>query len=560
MTKVSPTTLILEVSVRAPFLFPGSTAGRFGLDAVALRNQSGELLIPQDQVRGVFKDMATLLGFNKLIQLFGAGSDDALTQNSTRFDDTGRTRLFFTDLVGAPRVKRKDDLLAVPYPRVEIDEDIGAAKSGHLAMIEQAALPGDIVDFKGTITFFDTDVEERREEIQTTLSSLRQIGKLKSIGFGEIVNAEVGPSIEETAKVLKPATRPKRFLWRFSIDRPFLVNADRVSGNVFKGRAEVPGSALKGCIINNLKLRGATLNADELSKIQISFARPADAIGVLPLSIGVSKGPEMRGKLVDVFTNAGGEENSAPYWSGVKAQNSFKPEDWLAVEELFGKNTTLYEERTHTAIDPGTGAAKDNKLFSYVAVVPDREGYEATIDLSDVDQNTSGQIFDLLDAQIFGLGKTGATLDTVQIRPSSRPAISSAGNDLVSILIMTPTLIIDPRVGVELSELYKEAWLKLLPGSELLDFATKQSPAGGYIGRRFGSAQTYQPFWLTSPGSVFLLRVGENDVERLQEHCAFGIIASSTGGAPPTWQNCPFLPENGFGEISVNENRLKARS
>ena len=65
----------LTLTIRAPFLFPGVAAGWFGVDRVALRDHKGQIIIPQDQVRGVLRDGLRLLGYVDLVKdLFGYGS------------------------------------------------------------------------------------------------------------------------------------------------------------------------------------------------------------------------------------------------------------------------------------------------------------------------------------------------------------------------------------------------------------------------------------------------------------------------------------------------------
>jgi hypothetical protein len=73
------TGLRITLTITSPFLFPGISAGRFGVDRVGLRNQEKKLVIPQDQIKGVLRDAMTDLGVaqQSLDDWFGLGSGDA---------------------------------------------------------------------------------------------------------------------------------------------------------------------------------------------------------------------------------------------------------------------------------------------------------------------------------------------------------------------------------------------------------------------------------------------------------------------------------------------------
>jgi hypothetical protein len=78
--------------------------------------------------------------------------------------------------------------------------------------------------------------------------------------------------------------------------------------------------------------------------------------------------------------------------------------------------------------------------------------------------------------------------------------------------------------------------------------------AGGYLGTRrraFGSG-TYFPFVLTNEGSVFTLEISSEDARQALLHALrFGLPVPPFGARPLTWRNCPYVPENGYGEIDL---------
>jgi hypothetical protein len=100
---------------------------------------------------------------------------------------------------------------------------------------------------------------------------------------------------------------------------------------------------------------------------------------------------------------------------------------------------------------------------------------------------------------------------------------------------------------------------------ELVRFFATQSLAGGfYLWRRFQSPNNYQPYLLTEAGSVFVLRAraGEEDkVKDLIEIWAkkglplpnWAVEKYQRAGNPGDfWSNCPYIPQNGYGEVAVN--------
>ena len=81
--------------------------------------------------------------------------------------------------------------------------------------------------------------------------------------------------------------------------------------------------------------------------------------------------------------------------------------------------------------------------------------------------------------------------------------------------------------------------------------------AGGeFIHKRHLKSAKYLPLVLTDPGSVFVFEVkdrnkAEGDVRTWQEK-GLPLPQTVTNEHGKAWQDHPYLPENGFGEIAVN--------
>jgi hypothetical protein len=102
---------------------------------------------------------------------------------------------------------------------------------------------------------------------------------------------------------------------------------------------------------------------------------------------------------------------------------------------------------------------------------------------------------------------------------------------------------------------------------ELVDYFAHQNFQGGYLYHRYlGAGESkqkpkhYYPYYLTGAGSVFLLKVKDENAAReiVQRWENLGLdlpawaIQEYGQYDRELWQNCPFVPENGYGEVVVN--------
>lgn len=216
----APLVFDVTLSLKAPFLFPGQDPGRFGYDRVALRDLDGRPIIPQDQIKGLIRHGLTIMGETELVEgLMGKGSADARKDSGGAFEPA-KGRMFLTDL----RCTIEPDLRSTDYHRVQIDDESGAAKQGHLLRIEQVFAPEREVAFSGRITLFPTakapDAQALALLLAAALQCKRHIGAMASIGFGEVSGCSVEPALEAEEACKLPADPVGRFLWRFRVDRP----------------------------------------------------------------------------------------------------------------------------------------------------------------------------------------------------------------------------------------------------------------------------------------------------------------------------------------------------
>ena len=224
-----------------------------------------------------------------------------------------------------------------------------------------------------------------------------------------------------------------------------------------------------------------------------------------------------------------------------------------------------------TAIE--NNKAKESQLFAYEKINP--EGFEwlGKADLSKItDENkrraVEQQLRSVFEQNLFGLGKTKAEckvemLEETLISDKQNSNRNPLDNKFI-ITLQTPFLLCNPKDLNELSgrdelfEKYKETWSQISDGSlELRHFFAGQSLAGGeYLYKRFQSNNPYNPFLLTDAGSVFIFNITDEikAKKKIEDWLKQGLPLPDWAVKlyGNDWQTCPFLPENGFGEIVVN--------
>jgi len=175
------------------------------------------------------------------------------------------------------------------------------------------------------------------------------------------------------------------------------------------------------------------------------------------------------------------------------------------------------------------------------------------------------QLRDLLGRGLRGMGKTKAAAD---VQLSSGPAARGLHQsrpeprDAVWVVtLQTPALLCEPEGFNDgpLCEGYQRVWSQLSADSlQMKRFYAQQYLAGGrYLYRRFQSHSDYRPWLLTDAGSVFVFEAARGREsyaqERIAEWLAHGLpLPGWVARDGSDWNTCPFLPENGFGEIAVN--------
>ncbi len=584
-----------KLTLCGPVLSQATAAGAYGIDAPMARMPDGteRCYLPGTLVKGrlleAWKELrdaaprAFELPDARLHELLGRGTDGDPRR------EAARGVLHFRDFVATAGTTSGRH-------RVSIDPDRGAAVHGALQQVETPFAAGEPVTFSGQIHFVARDrqeAEDVREKVLVGLQWLTAFGALKSEGFGRLLGVDVVLREAPRRSYAPPLARQERLYLRLSFDAPFCVGHHQPARNVFESSSVIPGGALKGAVAEALKhgLRAASsatggqkleMLANCLDRIRFSHAFPVAAgvtrhPAVLPLSVTMiekkSRGDESEPQFYDVALESGPVliDKEAPAFD-----IDWKPRHWQKAAAVSGWREPRRELRVRTQIRADRRAAAEGQLFAYEMVRPEGFVWHATIDLGLVNaasrEAAADALLTLLECGLRPIGKTKAAAHVELVESPLPPGELFSSNtarrdNLWVVMLRTPALLFDTAAlsedagREELEAVYRATWRALSNGAlELVRYFARQTLAGGeYLQARFRNGQPYRPYVLTEPGSVFVLQPssthqGAKDTAAkcINEWARYGLSLPPALATGATWQTCPYLRENGYGEIAAN--------
>jgi CRISPR/Cas system CSM-associated protein Csm3 (group 7 of RAMP superfamily) len=574
----------VEIELLGPILTRSTTGGDHGIDSVFFRDSQCRLAIPGTLVKGKIREawdglrgwnLAGIPDSQTLVKWFGEEAADAQKEGETRSNyDPQRGCVKFPEAFVF-----EDEKHAKLNIRIAIDDERGAADDGLLLVEERPFAPGEKAKFKGKLLFSgdNTEAESFRLAVKLGLNSLLGLGGNQGVGYGRLLSAEVKEpaAVSGSATAAQPAVDTPSWSLILRTEEPLCITEHRPAGNLFQSLEHIPGGVIKGALAtqmhalrDNDKYSKLQENLDKI-RIRHAFARPVGGPSPLarPLSlVATSKNMHdavfcAQAQLVD-----GEEPRFCVNW---------KDADWRRLPDNVKRVELLRQTTVRTRIDREKRRAKDEALFAYESVLPfffDEQTKEnkpvewaTTIDFGQVpkeDRNAvQEQLAQLLKFGLYPVGKTEASF-TVQIGGADAEAWDKQMEKMVAVTLVTPALIGDPaeltgkHSAAELHEYYRKAWESLLPGLKLSHYFAQQKLAGGvYLWNRFQKKQQpYQPWLLTTEGSVFVFEVTDPTA------AARALETALTEGLKPypkhtNWQNCPYVAENGYGEISIDVHK-----
>jgi hypothetical protein len=338
-------------------------------------------------------------------------------------------------------------------------------------------------------------------------------------------------------------------------DQPFLIDPEMRGGNVYDGSEVIPGSVIKGAIADLLRMGDAIGDYDALlSVLVVRHAFPSARGGERPLVPPLSLAFDGE-TLVDnaLVANEDQPLRFAPDW---------KATDYEEVGRRYYVDGSVPRHvRTRAAIQ-GNNVPIDGKLFSQRLIATNAHVWKSAFALPDDAHEEQRRQLGALMALLrrVGLPRIGKTAVPAQLdwfEQCAEELPMRPATDGVQIVLQTPAWMIpaewllgedgNPAI-VELEDLY-ERYFSEVAGCQLIDFMALERWSGGsrFVGRLSQFADRYYPWLLTRAGSVFVLNgVSETMLDQWRR-CGLPLPGACD------WETCPFVPENGFGEIRIDD-------
>ncbi len=408
------------------------------------------------------------------------------------------------------------------------------------------------------------------------------MGGARTSGFGQVVQV-TGKLDIQAAEQPKEPLESDRWDLRLTFREPLILAKRKISDNLFESDDVLPGGALKGAVAEMMARQPeafAELRA-ELHKVRFTHAFPTSKEGDrphrLPLSIAQFPGddpdePDFHDLIqTKDVAEAHKAANKGPHKGALKFDIDWKDKTRTKALDRIGWPKVPTELRVRTAIDSSLRKAKESALFAWQMLVPYEHEWVGTVDVSGLTDKARRQLEALIRFGIEPLGKTKSRAHT---ELTKAPASTVKPQPYYIVVLQTPALLLNPEPltgsssALDLEEQYQLSWSDLSGNSlKMTNYFQRCSLAGGrYFQKRFQYRQDrYRPYLLCDEGSAFLLEPVAGQEEQaqaaLQRWANRGLpLPAAVRGfyqLPPVessedWRLCPYLPENGYGEVAVN--------
>jgi len=594
--------LPVTLTVKGPVLTAGFTRSGWGLDATFHRNWEEKLAIPASHIRGKLKEaMSEILTLSakeifSCKELFGIESGNEKNKSGAYAPSRGMLKISDFIYSGNPT----DGVRT----RIRIEPERRTAQEGAIMISESPFASGKDTEWKGTVEFFasDTEMTGILEQIKHAFLFMHAVGADKTVGYGRVKNLQFGDPIEiEPVALQAPETTETAFNLSLIPTELFMIGGIRQTENVFVSETIISGAIIKGSFAAGLnRISGnadlsmpvdqnnkAVLNSWPMLATYFSNLRFLQAIPsvksdnrpwIKPLS-GVQHGNSYRDIAFDAADSC-----YASAETPVAFQIDWKADpDNLPLE--YRQPVLQHHPVTRTAIDGETRKADDSQLYSFHMIAPKTVEidenqkkslkdiywngcihFPRTINPTDKLKLTK-ELYSVLPLALRYLGKRQSVF-----KPRLNPGFESLDRKQLAkaayfaLTLQTPAILINPEEMAGLSQpvfddhknlkdLYLLYWNLIFNGAaEFIRFFARQELQGGYLGMRY-QKNGYRPFYLTSAGSTFVFKINNHAelteiLERLYQ-TGLDLPAWSKLAGEPAWKYCPFVPENGFGEIRI---------
>lgn len=599
----------LKLTLAAPCLSQAAGAMALGVDA-AMQRYDGKPAFNGSQIRGNLRHLLAyfvdeLGGYGGLTHKdikhwFGPEEGtEAETQRAALTFDWAWTQDEVRDASG-------NSAQDMRY-RITLDDD-GSVKPGHLQVIEAPYPVGAQVSFCGSILArIDPDAPRDAHNNRDAITHLRHwltkaaqalpaIGAFKGAGFGRVLAAELtgGEALTASAHPAKGKPNKKWAKERIGIvlrpDRPFHLAVDvphQPQNNRRLYPAQIPGAAIKALMArawNDNPSTDADLNerfAFNQLVVTNALAAASGRVGrhpTLPLSLALvdQDPPGTKARLVDLALCRtpclirGGND-----WKAPRFLPDWKERELSDVEQQAHGNKLAPEVSAilsvRTAINRDSKVSDEGRLFALEVTEHKDHRWCADIDLALVEEGRREDVVrnlkELLSKPLYGLGKTAATLHVeLQIKGPCTIPNEPAVRDPLILSLRSPARMLPDELDLSainddqtLHALYDAYFRQCSDDMLRLShcFAQQEMVGGEFYRVHHLHARDYRPVWLSRAGSVFVLSIdADADLTSLK-----ALLREWTrAGLPPhgnpsawDWKENPFLRQNGFGEILLND-------
>jgi hypothetical protein len=393
-----------------------------------------------------------------------------------------------------------------------------------------------------------------------------------------------GASHEHTRKlVAAPPLGTSRFQLVLAFRDPLTIGERRNSSNIYTTSDVVPGGAIKGALANLIMasdgVRGSGLQTSNLypdlarnfSALQITHLFPAakDALRprVWPRSlVAIDKATLFDVALIDrAAVGAKGAPAFSPDWKG---------ETYGVADERVGWPDVPRRLIVRTAVDPDKLSAATSQLYAQEQCEVGEHVWVGQVDLSDVPEGVREKVADQFCAVISnglpGVGRSQSLATMANPATASTPSIKWSPDEdgCIVLTLQTSALLRSPASD------YSTAITELSNGTlaYVRHFARERLSGADFMDRRYFKGQIYRPWLLTEAGSVFVVRPAEGQgdeaaafIRRWLDHglplpqsvkSFYGLETGATDAA--LWQKCPYIAQNGYGEIAADMHEHRA--
>jgi len=592
----------LMLKVMGPFLTTATNPHAYGVDKSFYRNRDGKLTIPASHIKGKLR-----MALEELVDVWPKVSQQEIDQwfGQPSGDEAGSYeplpgKLRFHDMVEDEAPAGKS---TAQRTRVTINPVTQTAAENLLRTVEDPIASGEVATFVGKIQFAASDAAEAKqiaEALRTALVWLPSLGAEKSVGFGRLYRAQVSDP-----KPASPAQKPLAFKagnelhFQLTPQEPILVGGVKNRrSNFVESRLELSGGLIKGALAMALNeafgveplsqkidseqaelYSGFENLARRFSDVRILHAFPAVKGAARPVRRPISAVKHGE-KIYDVALSNQGipmiEGNAPAYFI-----------DWKGWEPYEGGAMPRRMYVTRTAIDDVSRRAAESQLFTYSFMeAVDEAGNEVAwignVSFANIPEEmereaVKQEFIEAMRTLPLRLGKLRRPVDVTLNNGYATPALPSKDvivDGTVLITLQTDAIMLEAekvrklKPHEDLEKLYNEFWREISGGALALeDFFAHQGFEGGYLyHRKLGAVERtaapnrYRPYYLTRAGSVFKLKVQDEELAKdlLKRWLKTGLpwpewAQKEYGGYQREfWENSPFVPENGYGEIVIN--------